>query len=142
MHLLIPNFNHNSGCLTLNSMKKVLIIEDDKMIKTILQFLLNREGYETDFAIEGKEGMEKLRSFNPDAVITDVMLPYRSGIEIVSLSKKLNPNRPVFVVSTLGNESGTVEQAIEQGANDVLSKPFNPEDILDKLKSAFLLEAV
>jgi DNA-binding response OmpR family regulator len=123
-------------------MKKVLIIEDDKMIKTILQFLLNREGYETDFAIEGKEGMEKLRSFNPDAVITDVMLPYRSGIEIVSLSKKLNPNRPVFVVSTLGNESGTVEQAIEQGANDVLSKPFNPEDILDKLKSAFLLEAV
>ncbi|RXR21609.1 response regulator transcription factor [Flavobacterium stagni] len=123
-------------------MKKVLIIEDDKMIKTILQFLLNREGYQTDFAIEGKEGMEKLRSFNPDAVITDVMLPYRSGIEIVSLSKKLNPNRPVFVVSALGNESVTVEQAIEQGADEVLSKPFNPEDVLDKLRSAFLLEAV
>ncbi|WP_264510170.1 response regulator transcription factor [Flavobacterium sp. N1719] len=123
-------------------MKKVLIIEDDKMIKTILQFLLNREGYQTDFAVEGKEGMEKLRSFNPDAVITDVMLPYRSGIEIVSLSKKLNPNRPVFVVSALGNESVTLEQAIEQGANEVLSKPFNPEDILEKLRSAFLLEAV
>lgn len=112
------------------------------MIKTILQFLLNREGYQTDFAIEGKEGMEKLRSFNPDAVITDVMLPYRSGIEIVSLSKNLNPNRPVFVVSALGNESVTVEQAIEQGADEVLSKPFNPEDVLDKLRSAFLLEAV
>ncbi len=123
-------------------MKKVLIIEDDKMIKTILQFILNREGYQTDFAIEGKEGMEKLRSFNPDAVITDVMLPYRSGIEIVSLSKQLNPNRPVFVVSTLGNESTTVERAIEQGATEVLSKPFNPEDIIEKLRTAFLLEAV
>ena len=120
-------------------MKKVLIIEDDKMIKTILQFILNREGYQTDFAIEGKEGMEKLRSFNPDAVITDVMLPYRSGIEIVSLSKQLNPNRPVFVVSTLGNES---TRAIEQGATEVLSKPFNPEDIIEKLRTAFLLEAV
>lgn len=123
-------------------MKKVLIIEDDKMIKTILQFILNREGYQTDFAIEGKEGMEKLRSFNPDAVITDVMLPYRSGIEIVSLSKQLNPNRPVFVVSTLGNESTTVDRAIEQGATEVLSKPFNPEDIIEKLRTAFLLEAV
>jgi DNA-binding response OmpR family regulator len=123
-------------------MKKILIIEDDKMIKTILQFMLNREGYQTDFAIDGKEGMEKLNSFNPDAVITDVMLPYLSGIEIVSLSKKLNPNRPVFVVSSLGNESITVEKAIEQGANEILSKPFNPEDILEKLRLAFLAEAV
>lgn len=123
-------------------MKKILIIEDDKMIKTILQFMLNREGYQTDFAIDGKEGMEKLNSFNPDAVITDVMLPYLSGIEIVSLSKKLNPNRPVFVVSSLGNESVTVEKAIEQGANEILSKPFNPEDILEKLRLAFLAEAV
>lgn len=132
----------NLGLSKYLPMKKVLIIEDDKMIKTILQFILNREGYQTDFAIEGKEGMEKLRSFNPDAVITDVMLPYRSGIEIVSLSKQLNPNRPVFVVSTLGNESTTVERAIEQGATDVLSKPFNPEDIIEKLRTAFLLEAV
>jgi DNA-binding response OmpR family regulator len=124
------------------TMKKILIIEDDKMIKTILQFMLNREGYQTDFAIDGKEGMDKLNSFNPDAVITDVMLPYRSGIEIVSLSKKLNPNRPVFVVSSLGNESVTVEKAIEQGANEILSKPFNPEDILEKLRLAFLAEAV
>ncbi|WP_297510401.1 response regulator [Flavobacterium sp.] len=123
-------------------MKKILIIEDDKMIKTILQFMLNREGYQTDFAIDGKEGMEKLNSFNPDAVITDVMLPYLSGIEIVSLSKKLNPNRPVFVVSSLGNESVTIEKAIEQGANEILSKPFNPEDILEKLRLAFLAEAV
>ena len=123
-------------------MKKILIIEDDKMIKTILQFLLNREGYQTDFAIDGKEGIDKLNSFNPDAVITDVMLPYSSGIEIVSLSKKLNPNRPVFVVSSLGNESVTVEKAIEQGANEILSKPFNPEDILEKLRLAFLPEAV
>ncbi|MFM2229543.1 MAG: hypothetical protein RL607_801 [Bacteroidota bacterium] len=123
-------------------MKKVLIIEDDKMIKTILQFLLKREGYHTDFAIDGNEGLEKLSSFNPDAVITDVMLPYSSGIEIVAVSKKLNPSRPVIVVSSLGNESITVEKVIEQGANVVLSKPFNPEDILDKLKSALLLEAV
>jgi DNA-binding response OmpR family regulator len=104
--------------------------------------MLNREGYQTDFAIDGKEGMEKLNSFNPDAVITDVMLPYLSGIEIVSLSKKLNPNRPVFVVSSLGNESVTIEKAIEQGANEILSKPFNPEDILEKLRLAFLAEAV
>ena len=95
------------------TMKKILIIEDDKMIKTILQFMLNREGYQTDFAIDGKEGMEKL-----------------------------NPNRPVFVVSSLGNESVTVEKAIEQGANEILSKPFNPEDILEKLRLAFLAEAV
>lgn len=123
-------------------MKKVLIIEDDKMIKTILQFLLKREGYQTDFAIDGKEGLEKLNSFNPDAVITDVMLPYSSGIEIISVSKKLNPNRPVIVVSSLGNESITVEKAIEQGANEILSKPFNPEDIIEKLRLAFLPQAV
>jgi DNA-binding response OmpR family regulator len=60
----------------------------------------------------------------------------------VTLSKKLNPNRPVFVVSSLGSETEIVEEALAQGANEVLTKPIAFEDIAEKIRNVLLLEAV
>lgn len=123
-------------------MKKVLVIEDDKMIKTILNHLLGKEGYLIDFAMDGEEGARKLLHTDPDVVITDIQLPHVSGMTLVTLSKKLNPNRPVFVVSSLGSEAEIVEEALEQGANEVLTKPIAFEDIAEKIRNVLLLEAV
>lgn len=120
-------------------MKKVLIIEDDKIIKGIIEFILKKEGFVTEFAFDGLTGIEKLSTFAPDIVITDVMLPYKSGIEIIQASKQLNPDVPVIVISALGKEDSTVQDAFKHGANDILAKPFNPGELTQKLKAILQL---
>jgi len=119
-------------------MKKILIIEDDKIIKGIIEFILKKEGYETEFAFDGLAGIDKIASFKPDLIITDVMLPYKSGLEIISFAKSLNEKTPIIVISSLGKEDLTVVEAFKLGASDILAKPFNPMELTTKLKTFFM----
>jgi DNA-binding response OmpR family regulator len=116
-------------------MKKILIIEDDKIIKNIIEFILKKEGYEVEFAFDGLVGLAKIKSYQPDMVITDVLLPYKSGLEIISFTKNLNPTTPIIVISSLGKEDITVVEAFKLGATDILAKPFNPIELKSKLKT-------
>jgi len=118
-------------------MKKILIIEDDKIIKDIIEFILKKEGYQVEVAFDGLVGLSKIKSFQPDLVITDVLLPYKSGLEIISFSKHYNPLTPVIVISALGKEDITVIEAFKLGATDILAKPFNPIELKSKLKTFF-----
>lgn len=118
-------------------MKKVLIIEDDKIIKGIIEFILRKEGYNIEFATDGLLALEKIKSFQPDLVITDVMLPYKSGLEIIMYAKTKNPKTPIIVISSLGKEDSTVSEAIKLGANDILAKPFNPIELTSKVRTFF-----
>lgn len=118
-------------------MKKILIIEDDKIIKGIIEFILKKEGYDVEFAFDGLVGLDKIKSFQPDLVITDVLLPYKSGLEIISFAKSNNPLIPVIVISSLGKEDITVVEAFKLGATDILAKPFNPVELRSKLKTFF-----
>lgn len=115
-------------------MKKILIIEDDKVVKCIIEFILKTEGYQTEFAFDGIEGIEKFNSFAPDIVITDVMLPYKSGLEIISLIKKSNTSIPIIVISSLGQEDQTVIEAFKLGADDIIAKPFSPNELIIRVK--------
>ncbi len=63
-------------------MKKILIIDDDKIIINILSFLLKKEGFETHIAKDGIEGIAKISEIQPDLIITDIMMPFKSGLEI------------------------------------------------------------
>jgi len=116
-------------------MKKILIIEDDKIIKGIIEFLLKKEGYTTEFAFDGLAGLEKITTFSPDLIITDVMLPYKSGLEVIAHSKSSFPDIPIIVISSLGKENSTVVEAFKLGANDILAKPFNPMDLTSKIRT-------
>jgi two-component system response regulator VicR len=118
-------------------MKKILIIEDDKIIKDIIEFILKKEGYQVEFAFDGLVGFDKIKSFQPDLVITDVLLPYKSGLEIISFAKSQNPMTPIIVISSLGKEDITVVEAFKLGATDILAKPFNPVELKSKLKTFF-----
>ncbi len=118
-------------------MKKILIIEDDKIIKNIIEFILIKEGYEVEVAIDGLVGLAKIKSFLPDLIITDVLLPYKSGLEIISFTKSNNPLTPIIVISSLGKEDITVIEAFKLGATDIIAKPFNPVELKSKLKTFF-----
>jgi len=110
-------------------MKNILLIEDDKLISSLVRFRLNKEGYNVTAVEDGIKGMEAIDSGEHDLIITDVMIPFKNGIEIISHSKKINPNIPIIVLSSLGEEEGTVLKAFNLGASDFIPKPFNPNEL-------------
>lgn len=115
-------------------MKKILIIEDDNLIVKILDFILKREGYETFIAKDGNDGIAKIGEILPDLIITDVMMPYKSGLEITGYAKKNFPKIPVIIVSALGKEDSTVIEGFKLGVDDFIAKPFNPIELVLRVK--------
>lgn len=115
-------------------MKKILIIEDDNLIIKILEFILKKEGYEIHIARDGNHGIEKIGTLLPDLIITDVMMPYKSGLEITAYAKKNFPTIPVIIVSALGKEDQTVIEGFKLGVDDFIAKPFNPIELVLRVK--------
>jgi DNA-binding response OmpR family regulator len=113
---------------------KLLIIEDDVLIRKTVEMKFRKEGFDVVVAIDGKDGMEKFQTTNPDIVLTDIMLPYLSGLEIVRVIKSM-PNRsiPVIVFSTMGQET-MVEEAYRLGADEFVKKPFSLAELAIRVK--------
>ena len=110
-------------------MNNVLIIEDDKLISSLVRFRLSKEGYNVTTVEDGLTGLSAIETGDHDLIITDVMIPYKNGIEIINHSKKINPKVPIIVLSSLGEEEGTVLEAFNLGASDFIPKPFNPNEL-------------
>lgn len=120
-----------------NSANKILVIEDDILMVKILEFVLRKEGYNITIAKDGIEGLEKIQTFNPDIIITDIILPFKSGLEVISFVKENHNHIPVIVVSSMGEEERTVMEAFNLGADDFVSKPFNPNELKLRVKRLF-----
>jgi DNA-binding response OmpR family regulator len=114
---------------------KILIAEDEPLILQTLELKLKKEGYEVIGCVDGLEALQKIDSEQPDLIITDIMMPYMSGLEVVRKVKQdVNPkNIPVIVLSTMGQES-IVEEAFELGADDYLKKPFSLSELSIRIK--------
>lgn len=115
-------------------MKKILIIEDDHLIIKILDFILKKEGYEIHIAEDGKDGIEKISKTLPDLIITDIMMPYKSGLQITAYSKKKHPSIPIIMISVLGKEDYRVIEGFKLGVDDFISKPFNFPELILRVK--------
>ncbi len=123
-------------------MAKVLLIEDDELISRMYSKALAIRGYEVEAAANGAEGIEKAKSFLPDLILCDVMMPEMNGLEVLLKLKEDQKLREVPVVM-LTNLSGThdAEVAKERGAIDYLVKSeHRPTDIAAKVES-YLKEA-
>lgn len=115
-------------------MGKVLLIEDDILIQRAVAAKLKKEGFEIIGCSDGKEGLEKLATELPDLVLTDVMLPYVSGLEIVNAVKSLTEKSiKVIVFSTMGQEK-IVQEAFDLGADDYITKPFSLNELSIRVK--------
>jgi len=112
---------------------KILIIEDDLMISYTLEFRLKKDGYEVTTARDGREAIEKLQSGKFNLVTTDLMLPFVTGLEVLSYVKLAMPELPIIVLSG-DNAEGTVSEALKLGADDYLEKPFNPTELSQRVK--------
>lgn len=114
--------------------KRIFIIEDDNMTIQILKFLFSKEGYEIFISKDGLDAIERIPQEAPDLVITDIMLPMKSGLEIIQFIKNSYPNTPVLALSSLGEEEATVLNAFKLGADDFIAKPFSPNELLLRVK--------
>jgi len=117
---------------------RVLVCEDDEMVLKMVEFKLLKEGYEVFLANDGKEAIEKIQTIQPDIIITDIMMPYLTGLEIVhKVRKEMNIITPIIIVSSIGLEK-TVLEAFQLGADDFITKPFSPNELSVRVKKLLL----
>lgn len=112
---------------------KVLVIEDDEMILRTLEFRLGKDGYDIYVARDGNEAMDKLKNDKFNLIITDLMMPYISGLEILSYVKSNLPKIPVVILSG-ADEENTIMEAFNIGADDFIAKPFSPGELSLRVK--------
>lgn len=108
---------------------KILVAEDDQVILMLLEFRLKKDGHEVVVTHDGREALEKIDEFQPDIVITDIMMPYVSGLEIIGAVKSKYPDKMrVIILSGMGQENVVLE-AFQLGADDFITKPFSPNEV-------------
>jgi DNA-binding response OmpR family regulator len=117
---------------------KILIAEDDEMMLKTMEFKLIREGYEVIPCIDGNEALNKIVLENPDLILSDIEMPFASGLDIVNKVKvELKLNIPIIILSAVGLEK-TVLMAFELGADDFITKPFSPNELIVRIKRLLL----
>lgn len=110
--------------------KKLLLIEDDMMLASLLKYRLEKDGYDVAIKSNGREAKKVIAENLPDAIISDVMMPYFSGIELVDyLRNDLNSDIPIILISAASNEKNVIS-ALEIGANDFIAKPVSPSELV------------
>lgn len=110
--------------------KKILLAEDDMLLASLLNFRLAKGGYEVIVANDGREVKEYLAKSIPDLIVSDLMMPYFSGIELIDFVRNtIQSKNPIIIISTAGNEENVLT-AFELGASDFISKPVSPSESL------------
>jgi len=116
-------------------MKKILIADDDPMMVKLLEFNLHRAGYDLIVCREGSTVLPRAREERPDLIILDVMLPGRTGLELVG-DLKADPvlaALPVLIVTSEG-KSSILDGLLAAGAANVYTKPFSPTMLIDRVR--------
>lgn len=116
--------------------KKILIIEDDRDISNLLKHYLEKENYQTFWSVTGTSGISMALSQNPNLIILDLMLPEMDGLEVCRQLRR-NPQTasvPIIMLTAKAEESDKVV-GLELGADDYITKPFSPRELIARIKA-------
>jgi len=115
---------------------KVLIVEDEEPIVTLVRYNLEAQGFKVSAAADGEEALTKIRDDPPDVLILDWMLPYLSGIELCRQLRRKPETRqlPIIMLTAKGEEADRI-RGLESGADDYVSKPFSPSELAARVKA-------
>ena len=111
--------------------RKVLIVEDDNNIAELRHLYLEKEGFETQVAPDGGKGVELYRSFHPELVLLDIMLPVMDGWSVLKKIRETDKT-PVILLTAKGETNDKV-QGLEGGADDYIVKPFEMKEVLARI---------
>jgi CheY-like chemotaxis protein len=114
---------------------KVLVADDEQVIANTLAIILNQAGFDARAVYSGEKALEELDSFQPDMLISDVIMTGMTGIEVAIETRKKLPNCKVLLFSGQAATADLLERARAQGHEfDILAKPVHPTDLLAKLR--------
>ena len=114
----------------------VLVIDDDPVILELLRVNFEIEGFDVICATDGEEGLRRAHTDRPDVVISDIMMPRRDGLQLLT-DLKADPateDLPVILLSAKAQKS-EVEHGMDMGADDYITKPFDPLELIDRLNA-------
>ncbi len=112
----------------------ILIAEDDVIMLKTIEHRLKKDGHTVILAADGREALQQLDLVSPDLIITDIMMPFASGLEIIEAAKKKTGKKiPVIILSAMGQENVVLE-AFQLGADDYITKPFSPNELSMRVK--------
>jgi two-component system alkaline phosphatase synthesis response regulator PhoP len=114
--------------------EKILIIEDEEDLVKGLQLNLSDEGYVVDYALNGKEGLQKALEQSPDLILLDLMMPDMDGLEVCRRLREQKSNVPILMLTAKGEEVDKVV-GLEIGADDYITKPFSIRELLARIKA-------
>lgn len=113
---------------------KILVAEDEIIMSKTIEYRLKKDGYDVIVCTDGKQAIDQIKAVAPDLIITDIMMPYFSGLEIIGAVKKMQEKKiPIIVLSSMGQENVVLE-AFELGADDFITKPFSPNELSMRVK--------
>jgi DNA-binding NtrC family response regulator len=117
-------------------MKKILVIDDETIVRTSCERTLRPEGYEVISASGGQEGIEHLQKQSFELVLLDLKMPDIDGIEVLTMIKKKWPDTKVIMITGYSTVD-TAVQALRYGAYNFIEKPFTPDSLLNAVKEVF-----
>src|SRR5579863_3817169 len=119
------------------AMKKILVIDDNMVVRNTLVQILESEGYEVISAEDGRRGLSVFRSERPDLVVTDIIMPEKEGIETIRDIRGESPDAKIIAISGGGRIGNTdfLKIARQLGASDIVAKPLDPDHFLDVVKN-------
>lgn len=115
-------------------MKKILVVDDEPSIVTLLTFNLEKEGYQVTSATDGLEALEVALTQPFDFILLDVMLPHIDGIEITKRLRQEKVETPILILTAKDDPIDRI-LGLEIGADDYLSKPFSPREVIARIKA-------
>ncbi len=113
--------------------KTILLVEDEDSMQILLTYVLKSKGFVVHLASNGKDAISLLQTSEFDVLCTDIMLPEVNGIEVCAYARKKYPDLPIIVISSKSQEK-EIETALEVGANDYITKPFDVDYLLQIIK--------
>jgi len=120
--------------------KKILVVDDERDLVELIKIRLKIKGYDVEGAYDGDEGLDKAASYKPNLIFLDIMMPHKSGLEVLKDLKRSDSslrNIPVIMLSALKDTTNIIK-AQKLGATDYLMKPYSAEDLLGLIKKYVL----
>jgi DNA-binding response OmpR family regulator len=116
--------------------KKILVADDEPYILRSLSFVLKREGFTVEVARDGEETLKKVEEFKPKILFLDIMMPKKDGYQICKYLKNNHDTKDIYIIMlTARGQVIDKKKGIELGADDYITKPFSPREIVSKVKN-------
>jgi len=118
--------------------RKILLVDDEPYIIKSLCFVLEKKGYNVLCANNGEDALDKIKSYRPDLVLLDVMMPKKNGYDVCLEIRKYQEFKNLYIIMlTAKSQDADKEKGLQAGANEYFTKPFSPVKMLQRLEEIF-----